>query len=175
MRKMGSAVAPVIALDRGADKPLHRQIYEGFRRAILEHQVRPLQQVPSTRALAADLGISRIPILEAYSQLLAEGFLESRVGAGTFVCAQLPVQLVPSRRGNAPRVNVQSARPVSRTSQSLKIKLEPWVYGRGAFAMAQVFGRLMRQEAIPLHVQVFPDRQVAWEWLRPSEPLVDPR
>jgi hypothetical protein len=44
-----------------------------------------------------------------------------------------------------------------------------------AFAVAQVFGRLMRQEAIPLHVQVFPDRQVAWEWLRPSEPLVDPR
>jgi GntR family transcriptional regulator/MocR family aminotransferase len=138
MRKIGSAVAPVIALERGADKPLHRQIYEGFRRAILEHQVRPLQQVPSTRALAADLGISRIPILEAYSQLLAEGFLESRVGAGTFVCAQLPMQLVPSRRGNTPRAAAQSARPVSRTSQNLKIKLEPWVYGRGAFAMTQV-------------------------------------
>jgi GntR family transcriptional regulator / MocR family aminotransferase len=86
---MATAVAPVIALDRATDKPLHRQIYEGFRKAILERRLRPLQQIPSTRALASDLGISRIPILEAYSQLLAEGFLESRVGAGTFISSQL--------------------------------------------------------------------------------------
>jgi len=136
---MAGAVAPVIALDRETDKPLHRQIYEGFRKAILERRLRPLQQIPSTRALASDLGISRIPILEAYSQLLAEGFLESRVGAGTFISAQLAPQLGAGHSSNgAPRVGVESARPVSRTSRALQIKLEPWVYGQGAFSIAQV-------------------------------------
>src|SRR5581483_11864246 len=118
LRKMGSAVAPVIALDRGADRPLHRQIYEGFRKAILERQLRPLQQIPSSRAMASDLGVSRIPIIEAYSQLLAEGFLESRVGAGTFVSAQLPVQLITGTRGRAPHAIAQSARHVSRASKA---------------------------------------------------------
>jgi GntR family transcriptional regulator / MocR family aminotransferase len=136
---MASAVAPVIALDRATDKPLHRQIYEGFRKAILEHRLRPLQQIPSTRALASDLGISRIPILEAYSQLLAEGFLESRVGAGTFISSQLAAQLGASQGSNgAPRVGVESTRPVSRTSRALRLKIEPWAYGQGAFAIGQV-------------------------------------
>ena len=44
-----------------------------------------------------------------------------------------------------------------------------------AFAVAEVFGQMMRQEAIPLHVQVFPDRQGAWEWLRPGDPAIEPR
>jgi GntR family transcriptional regulator / MocR family aminotransferase len=137
---MASAIAPVIALERGTDKPLHRQIYEGFRKAILERRLRPLQQIPSTRALASDLGISRIPILEAYSQLLAEGFLESRVGAGTFISSQLTAQLGAnqSNSSGAPRVGVESTRPVSRTSRALRIKIEPWSYGQGAFAIGQV-------------------------------------
>jgi GntR family transcriptional regulator / MocR family aminotransferase len=138
MRRMGGAVAPLIALDRGTDKPLHRQIYEGFRKAILERQLRPLQQIPSTRSLASDLGISRIPILEAYSQLLAEGFLESRVGAGTFISAQLAAQLSSSQGGGVARVGVPSARPVSRAAQAMRVKIEPWVYGQGAFAISQI-------------------------------------
>jgi hypothetical protein len=44
-----------------------------------------------------------------------------------------------------------------------------------AFAVAQVFGQLMRREPIPLHVRVFPDRGAAWAWLRPGAPPVDPR
>ena len=137
-RRVSGAVTPVIALDRKADKPLHRQIYEVFRTTILQRQLQPLQQLPSSRALAADLGISRIPILEAYSQLLAEGFIESRVGAGTFVSARLPVQLVSSESGSAPGANVQWARPVSRMAQAIRLRLEPWAISRGAFAVAQV-------------------------------------
>jgi len=136
---MATAVAPVIALDRATDKPLHRQIYEGFRKAILERRLRPLQQIPSTRALASDLGISRIPILEAYSQLLAEGFLESRVGAGTFISSQLAAQLGANQGSSGvARVGVESTRPVSRASRALRLKIEPWTYGQGAFAIGQV-------------------------------------
>jgi GntR family transcriptional regulator/MocR family aminotransferase len=140
MRKIASGLAPVIPLDRNAKKPLHRQIYEGYRKAILERHLRAGQQIPSTRALALELGVSRIPLLNAYSQLLAEGFFESRVGAGTFVASLLPdpvvrVQIQPAARANAP----SGRRPVSRRSQLLPpFKPAPWIYGLGAFSVGQV-------------------------------------
>src|SRR5262249_60771801 len=93
MQKVAGTLSPVIAIDRRAKKPLHRQIYDGFRAGILERRLSPGQQVPSTRALASELGLSRIPILSAYSQLLAEGYFDSRTGAGTFVSTELPEQL----------------------------------------------------------------------------------
>lgn len=83
-------ILPHIPLDRNAGIPLHRQIYEGLRRAILDGLVRPGQRVPSTRVLALELEVSRLPVLTAYEQLLHEGYLEGRVGAGTFVSEALP-------------------------------------------------------------------------------------
>ncbi len=56
------------------------------------------QQIPSTRTLASELGISCIPVLTAYAQLLAEGYFEARVGAGTFVGSSLPDQLTLTER-----------------------------------------------------------------------------
>src|SRR5580700_5601470 len=84
-KKPLGAVVPMIAVDRKSEKTLHRQIYDAFRAMILERRLQPGQQIPSTRALAGELGISRIPVLDAYAQLLAEGYIESRSGAGTFV------------------------------------------------------------------------------------------
>ena len=75
-----------VPVDRRSATPLHRQIYDGFRRAILSGMLRPSQRVPSTRVLAAELGISRLPVLNAYEQLLHEGYFEGRVGSGTYVC-----------------------------------------------------------------------------------------
>ena len=85
-------IVPVIPIDRDAAMPLHRQVYAGFRDAILRGDLAAGQQVPSSRALAAELEISRFPVLDAYAQLLAEGYFESRVGAGTYVSASLPCQ-----------------------------------------------------------------------------------
>src|SRR6202451_3703264 len=98
MRKKphGPAV-PLIAVDRKSDKPLHRQIYDAFRAMILERRLQPGQQIPSQRALADELGISRIPVLGAYSQLLAEGYIESRSGAGTFVTISLSDRFLSAR------------------------------------------------------------------------------
>ncbi len=78
-----------------ADMPLHRQVYAGFRNAILRGDLAAGQQVPSSRSLAAELEISRFPVLDAYAQLLAEGYFETRVGAGTFVSATIPTQRRP--------------------------------------------------------------------------------
>src|SRR5580658_2389470 len=95
-KPLGAAV-PMIAVDRKGEKPLHRQIYDALRAMILERRLQPGQQIPSTRALADQLGISRIPVLGAYSQLLAEGYIESRSGAGTFVTSSLSDQFLGAR------------------------------------------------------------------------------
>ena len=76
MQKVAATFSPVIPIDRAAARPLHKQIYDAYRRRIAEGGLRPGQRVPSTRVLCRELGISRMPVLEAYSQLLAEGYLE---------------------------------------------------------------------------------------------------
>ena len=59
-----------LPIDRTSREPLYQQIYEGYRRAILAGHLRPGQRIPSTRALAAELGVSRLPVLAAYEQAL---------------------------------------------------------------------------------------------------------
>ena len=54
-----------IALDPKSKTPMYHQMYEWFRRAVLDGQLRPGQRVPSTRSLAAELKVSRIPVLSA--------------------------------------------------------------------------------------------------------------
>src|SRR3954465_12698097 len=91
-----------LSVDRDIDEPIHRQGGEGLRRGILEGRLRPGQRIPSTRALAADLGVSRLPVLSAYEQLLHEGYLVGRTGSGTFVSNDLPDHLVRSRPTGRP-------------------------------------------------------------------------
>src|SRR5580698_219201 len=90
MPRVAASFLPPIVLDRASPAPMYRQLYEWFRRSIIEGRLRPGQRVPSTRGLATELGISRIPVLGAYEQLLAEGYLETFVGAGTCVARSIP-------------------------------------------------------------------------------------
>src|SRR5271155_3190817 len=90
MKRVASGILPMIAVDRKAPKPLHRQIYDAYRTAIVDGTLRRGQRIPSTRVLASELRVSRFPVLNAYAQLLAEGYFESRIGAGTVVCTALP-------------------------------------------------------------------------------------
>jgi GntR family transcriptional regulator/MocR family aminotransferase len=90
MRRAAATFSPLIGVDRKAGRPLHAQIYAAIRGAIVARSLRGGERIPSTRALATQLGISRIPVLTAYSQLLAEGYFEARTGAGTFVSSSLP-------------------------------------------------------------------------------------
>ncbi len=84
-----------IMLDsRRADRPLYRQIYEAIRMAILSGEFGPGKRLAATRALARELGVSRITVLNAYEQLFAEGYLDGKGGAGTFVAAELPDNLL---------------------------------------------------------------------------------
>jgi GntR family transcriptional regulator / MocR family aminotransferase len=90
MRRVADTFSPPIALDAHAGMPLYRQVYSWIREAILNGQMKPGQRLPSTRVLAGELKISRIPVLNAYEQLLAEGYLETFVGTGTCVARLIP-------------------------------------------------------------------------------------
>jgi GntR family transcriptional regulator/MocR family aminotransferase len=75
----------LVELDRAGQEPLHRQLANGLRDAIRTGRLAPQTRLPSTRVLAGDLGVSRRLVVDAYSQLVAEGFLLSRHGSGTRV------------------------------------------------------------------------------------------
>ena len=102
-----------LAVDRDIDVPIHRQVREGLRRAILEGRLRPGARLPSTRSLAADLGVSRLPVLSAYEQLLHEGYLVGRAGSGTFVSEAVPDALLRPPRGSAPVPRAALERPAA--------------------------------------------------------------
>ncbi|WP_088889255.1 PLP-dependent aminotransferase family protein [Leptolyngbya ohadii] len=85
-----------ITLDNQIDRPLHQQLYEELRQTILTGRLLPRQKLPSTRSLAQSLHISRTTVTQSYDRLLSEGYLESIVGSGTYVCAQLPDELLHS-------------------------------------------------------------------------------
>src|ERR1700733_13326627 len=139
MKKVSSGISPVIAVDRKAAKPLHRQIYDAYRAMIIGRSLRVGQQIPSPRALASELGISRIPVLSAHSQILAEGYFEARVGAGTFVCSALPEQLISNEGGatHSPAAPCTSRPMAKRVSALPRFETLPWLLGSGAFSVSQ--------------------------------------
>lgn len=83
-----------IALDRSQETSLIRQVYDQIRLSILRGDLRAGEQLASTRRLARDLQVSRIVIVEAYDQLLAEGYIESRPGSGTYVAERAYLEKV---------------------------------------------------------------------------------
>lgn len=91
------SVALVKALERGSRVPLHRQLYSGLRRDILTGRLAGGTRLPSTRELAESLGVSRNTVMNAFRQLLAEGYLEGRAGSGTYVTGSLPEELLQAR------------------------------------------------------------------------------
>lgn len=96
-----------ITINSNSPVPLHQQLYEELRQAILNGRLLPGGRIPSTRQLAKSLGISRTTVTQTYDQLFSEGYIETVVGSGTFVCSQLPDDLLRS----AP---VQSTRTKTR-------------------------------------------------------------
>ena len=77
----------LVRLDRGGGEPLRAQLERELRTAIRSERLAAGERLPSSRALARELGVSRGLVQECYAQLLAEGFLSARSGSGTRVAA----------------------------------------------------------------------------------------
>jgi GntR family transcriptional regulator / MocR family aminotransferase len=77
-------------LDESSQVSLWVQLYEQLRQAIITRRLPLGTRLPATRLLAEELGCSRNTVLGAFEQLIAEGYLEGRVGSGTYVAETLP-------------------------------------------------------------------------------------
>ncbi len=82
---MSHAVYLSAGLDRTSVKPLFRQLYESISRKIQDGSIVAGGQLPASRVFAGEIGVSRATVLAAYDQLMAEGYVEGRRGAGVFV------------------------------------------------------------------------------------------
>jgi GntR family transcriptional regulator/MocR family aminotransferase len=91
-----------------AGMPLYRWFYEELRSAILAGRLKPGARLPATRDLAQQFRLSRATVVSAFEQLQAEGYVEGRVGAGSFVSQVLPDELlqvgrISGRKTSRPR------------------------------------------------------------------------
>ena len=87
-----------IRLDRQVKMPLYVQLYQQIKDGVFDGLLKHGDRMPSTRSLSQELSVSRNCVLLAFEQLSLEGFLTSRVGAGTYVCEQLNELKSPQKK-----------------------------------------------------------------------------
>lgn len=95
-----------ILLDHDSASPLHQQLYDQLKNAILDGRLVPGMQLPSTRLLSSELGISRTTTQNAFEQLLAEGYLVGKAGSGTYVAKDIPDTMLRIARNEHQRVGM---------------------------------------------------------------------
>lgn len=104
------------SVSRKTGASLFQQIYEGLRQVILSNRLRAGVRLPSTRLLAKELKVSRNTVMAVYDQLIAEGYLQGKARAGTFVAENLPVELLATRKAKKPAKSIVS-RQIARRAQ----------------------------------------------------------
>jgi GntR family transcriptional regulator/MocR family aminotransferase len=114
-RRRIAALFTSLPLQGASDVPLHRQIYERLREAILSGHLGAGAQLPSTRNLAVQLSMSRTTVTTAYDQLMAEGYLDSKTGSGTYVNELVPEKLLHAT--SAKRRTSSARSPAARLSR----------------------------------------------------------
>jgi len=135
-----TTVEPPLVLHRGGPVPMAVQITGQLRAAVAGNRLQAGERLPSSRSLAASLGVSRTVVTEAYLQLFAEGWLEGRHGSGTYVAQgaaggrEMPERPSPpgapgqagpegQQRGGGPAARDEGA-PVTEMRPGI-----PWVAG----------------------------------------------
>jgi GntR family transcriptional regulator/MocR family aminotransferase len=108
------------SIDPGSDEPLHRQLYNELRAAILGGRLPSGCRLPASRELAHVTGLSRNTVLSAYDQLVAEGYINSRAGSGTYVASTLPDQVLADPQMEPLPVAEHSARQLTREGKRLR-------------------------------------------------------
>jgi GntR family transcriptional regulator / MocR family aminotransferase len=156
-KQPASVFLPTVNLNRGSGVPLYRQIYEEVRRSILDGRLRSGLRLPSTRLLAEELGVSRNITVLAFEQLVAEGYLESKTGAGTTVAKTMPDEILLVGRRTGQQKQFPNRNPLSKRGQRIAgmttlarglapaARLAPFQYGLPALddLPLETWGRLV--------------------------------
>lgn len=114
-----------IALDDSTSLPIYRQLYDQLRTTMLHGRLTAGCLLPSSRTLARELGVSRNTVVNAYDQLIAEGYLETLGGSGTAVAdLSLSNDIRESYRSTA--TDVKEAPALSKCGIEVRRSLEEW-------------------------------------------------
>ena len=120
------AIIGSLSLNRSDDLPLHRQLYDHLRHAILRGDIPARMLLPPTRQLAREYEIGRNTVMIAYEQLVAEGYAQSHQGSGTRVCDLPPDRLLTiDEPGTNEPATHNLADTLSRRGQQLAETIRP--------------------------------------------------
>ncbi len=129
-------LAEMSRLSAHNELPLHRQLYEALRRAMLGGQLDAGERIPSSRELATDLRLSRNTVVAALSQLTVEGYLSSHVGSGTYVNDNVPrgpAAAAPGFTGQSAQLSQRGA-ALSNTFCARTLEIQPFTGGIADFS-----------------------------------------
>lgn len=112
-------VITLVPLDPSSDTPLHEQIYVALRSVIVDGRLATGSRIPSSRMLSEELRVSRNTVLTAYQQLASEGYLDSRVGGGTYVAPMLPDENLAAPPRRMARPGQRETMPISQRGGAL--------------------------------------------------------
>ena len=122
VKRAGGALLLSISIDHASPRPISTQLYGALRELMLSGAMAAGMRLPASRALALDLNVSRTTVIDAFERLAAEGLVETRVGAGTFVS-----QVLQSERPRQPPVGI--TRLPDRQQPRLSNAMD-WAIGR---------------------------------------------
>jgi GntR family transcriptional regulator / MocR family aminotransferase len=148
---------PVIdfGVERNDAEPIQQQIARQIREAVLRGRLKPGDKLPSTRAMGEQLAVARATVVEAYEQLIGEGYIETRPGSGTSVAAELPENLLTAGSKKLPRKSLTqvSARVPARPFRTGLVDWESFPHDE----WGRMLGRFWRNPPISLleHNDVF--------------------
>jgi GntR family transcriptional regulator / MocR family aminotransferase len=103
----------------------HRWLYASLRAAILEGRLHPASRLPATRDLARQYRLSRGTIVNAVEQLKSEGYVQARMGSGTYVSNTLPDELLQVRSGAKPPLPQEKTKPRRISAYAKRVQLFP--------------------------------------------------
>lgn len=141
----------VFTLDPESPEPLHRQLYDEIRRAILAGLLAPGSRLPASREMATATKLSRNTVLAAYEQLMAEGYIEGRPGSGTYVARAIPEASRPEQLHAPVKPAVENAnRAISRAAR--RCRLNSMLHVPGALPADAFRPGLPALDQFPMHI-----------------------
>ena len=156
-------------LDRNVIGPLYQQLYDGLQQMILDGRLAPGSRLPANRVLARNLKLSRNTVATALQQLLAEGYVVTRQGDGTYVAPELPEKSSEVGRAEGSASNAYTFRDdparqygLSRRGRDLAAVSRPPTGNVEAFSMGPDIG------AFPFNIW---SRLLGRTWRRPAREL----